>query len=213
MRVLLIEPHYLPSIEFFSALLAAKKIIFEKHEHFIKQSYRNRCYINSSQGSLKMVVPVVHQKENKIPFCEIRIDHSKNWSHHHWQSIQSSYGKAPFFEYYADELKQTLFQKEEKLYVLNIQLLSLCLKWLDVELDYSESVSYKKDVDTTILDYRSHISPKIPYSGRSLYKEVSYHQVFGNKFASNLSFLDLIFCEGPRSLSIIKGSQKGELNN
>jgi hypothetical protein len=30
--------------------------------------------------------------------------------------------------------------------------------------------------------------------------------VFGNGFAENLSFLDLLFCEGPNSLKIIDNS-------
>ncbi|NJN43007.1 MAG: WbqC family protein [Flammeovirgaceae bacterium] len=210
MNRLVIEPHYFPSLEFFCAILSAEQIIFEKNEHYVKQSYRNRCYINTNQGPLKLVVPVIHEPDNKTPFHMVRIDYSKNWIHHHWQSIQTAYGKAPFFEFYCEEIKHVLQQNFEKLYELNIHLLSLCLKWLGVESQFSETVSYEKVFASGVEDFRSVISPKIPYSGRSIYRSVPYAQVFGNKFAPNLSFLDLLFGEGPRSLDILMASKKGE---
>ena len=208
MRQLVVEPHYFPSIEYFCALLPAQSILFEKHEHYIKQSFRNRCYINTPQGTFMLVVPVVHTIENKIPFHQVNIDYSSNWIHHHWQSIQTAYGKAPFFEFYADELHNVLDQKIEKLYDLNLNFLSLCLRWLKLEVHISETVTYEKRLDSSKDDLRSKISPKIPYSGRSFYTDAPYPQVFGSKFVPNLSFLDLLFCEGPRSLEILKASKK-----
>jgi hypothetical protein len=55
-------------------------------------------------------------------------------------------------------------------------------------------------------DLRSSISAKKPYSERSFYQPAPYYQVFGNQFVENLSLIDLLFCEGPRSPIIISQS-------
>ncbi len=207
----LIEPHYLPSLEYFCALLHFDKIILEKNEHYIKQSFRNRCYINTANGVEMLVVPL-SEKHGKVSLKEIRIDYTKKWQNNHWRGIQSAYAKAPFFEHYSHALRQIIFSDYQFLYDLNLALLSFCLRSMNLETKVSETVSYEKSVDEDIYDLRSSITPKEAYSGRLYYKPVPYHQVFGNAFAENLSFADLLFSEGPRSLAILKGSQKEILN-
>ncbi|MDZ7648492.1 MAG: WbqC family protein [Cytophagales bacterium] len=55
---LLIDLHYLPSLEYCCALQQFDEIQFEKQEHYVKQSYRNRCFINTAQGPVMLVVPL-----------------------------------------------------------------------------------------------------------------------------------------------------------
>lgn len=207
MKIGLIEPHYLPSLEYFSALLPFEKIILEKQEHYVKQSYRNRCYINTVNGPVMLVVPLT-EKRGKVPFQDVRIDQSVKWQNNHWRSIQSAYAKAPFFEHYLDDLKKVIYGNHFFLLDLDHHLLSFCLRSLGLEKELSETVSYEKEVGGEISDLRSQITPKKPFSGRSYYQPQPYHQVFGNAFASNLSLIDLLFCEGPRALTLLKASRK-----
>lgn len=207
----LIEPHYLPSLEYFCALLPFDKLILEKHEHYIKQSFRNRCYINTANGVEMLVVPL-SEKHGKVPLKDIPIDYSKKWQNNHWRGIQSAYAKAPFFEHYSDPLRKIIFSDHQLLSDLNLALLSFCLRSLKIEKEVSETVSYEKSVGEDIYDLRSSITPKEGYSGRPYYKPVAYHQVFGSAFAENLSIVDLLFSEGPLSLAILKASQKEILN-
>jgi len=207
----LIEPHYLPSLEYFSMLLRFDKLILEKNEHYVKQSFRNRCYINTANGVEMLVVPL-SEKHGKVPLKNIRINYNTKWQNNQWRGIQSAYAKAPFFEHYSDTLKDIIFDNHQFLYDLNLALLSFCLRSLNLEKEISETVSYEKEVGKDIFDLRSVITPKQAFSERSYYKAIPYYQVFGSAFAENLSCVDLLFSEGPRSLAILQASQKEILN-
>lgn len=207
----LIEIQYLPPIEYFCILASFKEAILEKNEQYIKQTYRNRCYINTANGVVKLVVPVT-AKHGKALVKDVQIDHSSKWQNIHWRAIESAYRKSPYFEFYADQLHAILFSNHKFLFDLNKELLSFCLQSSGISTTLTESSVFKKVPDLDIKDFRSAISPKKPYSERSYYQSSPYVQVFGNKFVSNLSFIDLLFCEGPNSIHVISSSSRGYLN-
>lgn len=201
----LIETHYLPSIAYFSALQTVNEVLLEKHERYVKQSYRNRTYIVSSQGKEKLIVPLT-SKHGKVLITDVRIDYGQKWLNQHWRAIQSAYGKAPFFEYYREDLETVLFKKTMFLYDLNFELLSMCLKWLKRDVTLKESVAYEVTPSPPILDLRGSISFKNEENLVNFYRPYRYYQVFGNTFVGNASILDLIFSEGPGAARIVEAS-------
>ena len=204
----LIELHYLPSIEYFCAIQQYNTIILEKHEHFIKQSFRNRCYILTSQGKSMLTVPLT-DKHGKVLISDVRIQQTTRWQTTQWRSLVSAYAKAPYFEHYRDALEKIIFSKANFLYDLNFSLLSFCLQSLGIKIALSESVAYEKNVDLSISDLRSQINAKKDHSSRPFYRPVPYLQVFGNTFVENLSVIDLLVSEGPHSHRHLKASGKG----
>lgn len=204
MRVSLIELHYLPCITWFSAISQADEIILECHENYVKQSYRNRCYINTAGGTVALTVPVI-QNPGKTLITDIRIDHTQKWVNNHWRTILSAYGNAPFFEHYSDDLHNILFKKPVRLYELNLNLLTMCLKWLRLSVSVRESQTYEKTPLPPVVDLRSMIHPKKDDNLNPFHKSFPYVQVFGNKFARNLSLIDLVFCIGPGASEYIQG--------
>ena len=201
----LIENHYLPSIAYFSALQNVNEVLLEKHERYVKQSYRNRTYIVSTQGKEKLIVPLT-SKHGKVLITDVRIDYGQKWLNQHWRAIQSAYGKAPFFEYYKADLETVLFKKAMFLYDLNFELLSMCLKWLRRDVTLKESVAYDVSPPPPILDLRGSISLKNEENLVNFYRPYRYYQVFGNTFVGNASILDLIFSEGPGAARIVEAS-------
>ncbi len=210
MNCVLIESHYFPSIPYFKAVHGSTKIVLEAHEYFVKQTYRNRCEIMTAQGVEKLVVPLT-SKHGKVYSKDVRIDYSQKWLQGHWRTLQSAYGKAPFFEYYCDDLRAILFSKKEFLFDLNLELLTICLKWLKLSPEISESMSYVVDQPDGILDMRNVISPKKKDLLPSGLNSAPYTQVFGNMFVKNMSLIDLLFCEGPGALEIVRSSSR--MNN
>jgi hypothetical protein len=204
----LIDLHYLPSLEYFCVLLPFEKIIMEKHEHFVKQSFRNRCYILTSQGKQILTVPLT-EKHGKVLITDVKIDQSARWQVTQWRTIVSAYANTPYFEHYSDELEKIIFAKTGYLYDLNLKLLSFCLQSVGMKITITESVSYDENHDLSVSDLRSVITAKKDFSTRPFYRPQPYLQAFGNTFAANLSVIDLLFNEGPHANSRLKASGKG----
>jgi hypothetical protein len=207
MRRALIELHFLPNLEYFSAIRGMDQLVLERFEHFNKQTFRNRCLIMTTQGPHRLTVPVT-DKHGKVIITDIRLDERTRWRQQIWRSVVSAYAKAPFFEHYASDFEQELFRDHQHLYDLNRAMLSLCLRWLSCELTLSESVSYEKTPGPEATDLRGLISAKSAYSTRNYYAGRPYQQVFGSVFEPNLSLLDLIFCEGPRAGEFLGQGQR-----
>jgi len=205
MKTSLIEVHYLPSVCYFTALTDCQRLVVEKFEHYEKQSYRNRCYIKGPQQVEILIVPVT-SKKGKPSITEVKIDYRQKWLNNHWRTIQTGYGKAPFFEYYAPDLHDLLFKKPPFLYDLNLQVLTLCLNWLKMDMTVEETGVYEKNPPPGVTDFRGVLNPKKEHGCNRFYKSVEYQQVFGSKFVPNLSLIDLIFNQGPVAWSIVKAS-------
>lgn len=198
MKRALIELHFLPNLEYFSAIRGMDHVVIERHEHFAKQTLRNRCMIMTTQGPHRLTVPVT-EKHGKVLITDIRLDDRTRWRNQLWRSLVSAYAKSPYFEHYASDLERELFRDHTRLYDLNLALLSMCLGWLKSPITISESVSYEKVPESEIADLRGLISAKSASLVRNYYSGLPYRQVFGSVFEPNLSLVDLIFCEGPRA--------------
>lgn len=205
----LIELHYLPSIAWFVATQPFDTIMLEKHEHFVKQSYRNRCKILTAQGVQELTVPLTG-KHGKTVITDIKIDYSQKWLNNHWRAIVSAYNNAPFFEYYSDALHDTLYKEHKFLFDLNLELLTICRKWLNLTNTVTETMAYEKIPAPGTADLRNAVNAKKPADCEKFFQPVPYTQVFGQTFAVNMSVIDLIFCEGPNARQAITSSLRAE---
>ncbi len=197
-----IDLQFLPSLEYFCAILKNDEVIIEAHEYFEKQSYRNRCRIKTTNKIDTLTVPV-QSGNKKVLIRDIKIDYSQDWTRRHWGAVHSAYGKAPFFEFYSDYFKKILDKKPDFLFDLNFEILTICLKLLRLEKKIIFTEYYQKNIEN---DYRGLIHPKINYEFNHLYQPLAYRQNFGNEFEPNLSILDLLFCQGNQSLVVLKES-------
>ncbi|MDL5049329.1 WbqC family protein [Oscillatoria amoena NRMC-F 0135] len=205
----LIEPHYLPSIAYFGVLLKHERVVLEAHEHFAKQSFRNRCTILTANGVQNLVVPLTG-KHGKVTIKEVRIDYSQKWLNNHWRAITSAYRNAPYFEHYADDLHDILFRQPTFLYDLNRELLTICLKWLRSDIPVLETSAYEKTVVQGVTDFRNALIAKKTETLDKYYTPVPYAQVFGKAFVKHLSFVDLIFCQGPEARKLVEAGAAGK---
>jgi len=200
----LIESHYLPSIPYMALFLQYKKVYIDLQENYQKQSYRNRAYVKVSNNILGLTVPINKEKQHQN-IKEIKIDYSQSWLRQHWRTLQSAYGKAPFYEYYIDYFEKVFFKKPKFLIDLNNNLLTTCLNLLNNEVNFvflEENLHIDKE--SCFFDLKGIIHPKKGYAPERQNDTKIYTQVFGKGFVKNLSIIDLLFCEGPQARTILK---------
>ena len=206
---ILLELAYLPNVQYFTKLLAYDKVYLEAQEHYSKGSYRNRCHIVAANGLQRFSIPLNKGKHQKMGIRNVEIAYTENWQAQQWQSIQSAYGNAPFFEFYADELAPVFKMKTHLLWDWNWHLLRLMLQLTGIDANIEFTTSYEPTPPAEILDFRNSISPKKQRQKEDARFEPSpYAQVFTERhgFLANLSILDVLFCTGPGAIQVIQNS-------
>jgi hypothetical protein len=201
---MIIDLHYFPCLAYFACISKYDTVSIEAHENYVKQSYRNRCFILTANKVVTLSVPVC-KSNRKQTIRDVKIDYQQGWLKDHWRTITSAYGKSPFFEYYSPYFKQVLFKKYKFLFDLNFELLTNCLNLLKLEIKVSQTDTYEKGDICNRDDYRGVIHWK-EGDLENIYRPLPYQQNFGSNFVPNLSILDVLFCEGNHSLSIIRRS-------
>ncbi|MCU0390180.1 MAG: WbqC family protein [Thermoflexibacter sp.] len=197
---LIIEPHYFPCIEYVAALLEADQLSLEVNEFYIKQTYRNRCYIKTANQIDRLSVPIQNTHKG-TKFKDVRVDYSQRWQKVHWGAIFSAYGNAPFYEHLKDEIHAIIFKKHEFLLDLNIETLTLCLNFLRHHIYIDTTSVFQASYENDIQDLRNQF---VPDNQSTTYMYPTYQQIFGNEFVKNLSIIDLLFCMGNYSLPYLK---------
>lgn len=201
MNKLVIEPHYLGSLEYFALLKQFDEVCFEIHDSFPKQTFRNRAYFLTSNKVQPLIVPISYS--NGEATKDVKINYTQRWVKDHWGAFYSAYGKAPFFEYFDEEFKAIWSQNISRLVDLNLTFLQIILKILQMDIRVSTTIDFQKKHDN---DFRNQINPKKPFSDRKIYEPYPYSQLFSDNFVPNLSIIDLIMCEGPNAAQILSNS-------
>jgi hypothetical protein len=195
---ILISTAYLAPVEYFSLIIQADKIFIEREENYLKQTYRNRCYILSAHGPQLLSVPVYLGSLHKTPVKDIRIDYSKRWQQVHLRAITASYSASPYFEFYFEIIEKIILKNYDFLLDLNFALTEAVINILKIGKTLSYTTDFEPEAGKSY-DFRYKISPKVD----SHYKSKDYIKVFKpvSESATQLSIIDLILNMGPDSIN------------
>lgn len=194
----LLSTAYLPNLEYLTQVIKHDTIVLEKYEHFIKQTYRNRCEILTSNGRMTLSIPLIKQADKEI-ISDKRISYAEKWQQQHWRTITSAYKNSPYFEFFEDDLKPFFETKYEFLFDFNTQLLQAVLHILRIKKQIQFTTQFDKR-SNDVIDLRM-LSDGIQKDGLT---QSSYYQVFSDKygFTPNLSCLDAIFNLGLKTIDL-----------
>lgn len=130
-KTLLLAAAYLGPVDFYARLYGCNKVCIEQWDHYVKQTYRNRCRILAAGGVVQtLTVPVVKPEYEKMPYKDIRISDHGNWRHLHWQALVSAYRNSPYFEYYEEDFLPFYTRKYDFLLDFNLSLQEMICKTL-----------------------------------------------------------------------------------
>lgn len=201
---------YFAPLAWYVPMAKGANVCIEQYDHFVKQTFRNRCIITGPNGKQVLTVPVEKNPKGKTLMREVRISDHGNWRHLHWNALESSYGKSPFFEYYTDDIRPFFEQKWEYLFDFNEAIRCKMCELLNIENEVRFSDHYLPvEGVRDIIDLRSLSEPSVLEQCAC----TPYYQVFAQRhgFTPNLSILDLLFNLGPEALIYLNENKDYEL--
>ena len=192
--VIIIPSSYLGNLQYFSNLIEHNELILDINERFQKQSYRSRCSIYSANGVQNLIVPVIRPNGKESLMSAIRISYAEDWQKDHIKAIESAYRRAPFYEFYAEELFAIIQKKHERLVDLNKELTVYLLNCFGIK----SAISFSDTDEESSIPLKNVMNPKL----RSEFKVSAYQQALNtDDFEDNLSLIDLLFNVGKEGVS------------
>ena len=207
MHSLYIENQLFAPIDAYKKAILSKNIYLLQYEDYEKMSFRNRYLIAGANGIISLSVPLQNGRFQRGTISDVKISYEERWQQLHWKAIESSYRKAPFWDYYAPEIEILLKEK-------NIFLFDFCLatwQWATKHLKINDKLAFLNEApsEVTSSQYewcRNKLLPKNylqnPLGGR----QVIYTQVFEDRlgFLPGLSIIDLFMNVGPQAAELLK---------
>ena len=218
------QPVYIPWLGLFHKIFLAEKFcIFDIAQYQVKD-YNNRNYIKTHQGEIWLSVPVESKNHFQKKICDIKIIEN-GWRKKHMKSIELAYKKASYYNDYIEGLEQILIGKNQAFLTdLNTDILKFMLEAFEINIPMVKASDF--DFTGTKSDLVLDMCVKLEANkyifgnqGRNYadidafqknnistyfqeYNHPIYKQLHGS-FLPNMSALDLLFKEGPKSKEII----------
>jgi len=188
---------YFGSVGYYQKLVEARDVCFELHEHYVKQTLRNRMRILGPNGIQELSIPVVKPDGSKTITAKIEIFERENWQKIHWKALETAYGASPYFEHYALEIHELIHQPETNLVAFNQNIHARICSWLDLSVQSATTNTYAS-VMAASQDFRNAFADPNP-------DLEAYTQVFAptGKFESDLSILDAVMNLGPMARKLV----------
>lgn len=115
MKVVILQPSYIPWRGYFDQVGRADLFVFYDDVQYDKRGWRNRNQIKTPKGKQWLTIPVHShgaQTEN-IFIHQIRIAQDVSWNLNHLKALQHSYSRAPYFHQYTVLLNEFYGRHDE----------------------------------------------------------------------------------------------------
>lgn len=117
MKVVILQPSYIPWRGYFEQVYQADLFIFYDDVQYDKRGWRNRNQIKTLNKKQWLTIPVKSRgaQTKHIPINEIPIIWDSCWNQAHLKTLQHAYQKAPYFKRYTNLLEKFYNRHDEYL--------------------------------------------------------------------------------------------------
>lgn len=218
-------PHYFPNVIFWSKAASVERFVLADDLQFSTQGEGNRMRIKTNEGAAWLTVPVLTKGRARQSFREVRLDNALSWRTKHWKTLRCHYGRAPYFDMYADRLEHLFAREWHYLVDLNLATIDLVQQALHLNCRMPRSTAWEINAEVTArvialaqrLGSRHYLTEssnrnflseeKLVAAGVGVeYVEYAlrpYHQQYEG-FVAGLSVLDLLLNEGEEAGQYLK---------
>ncbi len=231
MRVVILQPGYLPWLGFFDQMYKSDVFVIYDDVQYDKHGWRNRNRIKTAQGIQWLTVPILTKGKDRPLVKDVLINSKMEWRQTHLRSIKQNYSRAAFFDTYFDML-ENIYAKEWK-YLIDVDMafiFALMEKLgLTRRIEFSSSLGISGGETQRLVDICLHFratdyltgDAAKDYLDESLfsqngirlcyhgYQHPVYSQLYG-EFIPYLSVVDLLFNHGGESLGLLTNKKLGE---
>lgn len=219
------QPSYLPWLGYLDKLSKADVFVVMDDLQYEAQNFQNRNRLKLADGPHWVTVPLLRGAQTDR-VLDKRIDNAGRGGRHHWQqrtwrTLVTHYGRAPFFERYANDLEDVYVRRWDMLVELDLHLLDLARKWMGITrpIVRASSLGFSGTKTARIIDMCQKLGANVYLSGRGgstgyldtdalgragittmwqRFTHPTYPQRYpGLGFVSHLGFLDLLANCGP----------------
>ncbi|HPI54054.1 MAG TPA: WbqC family protein [Chitinophagaceae bacterium] len=207
MNNFLLDCEYFPCVGWYQLLVQSDQVMLEQYEYFERTSFRNRCVLAGPNQTVTLSVPLQGGRNQKIRMKDVKVSYDDAWPVRHFKTIASIYQRSPYYMYYEDEIRCFFQQKPDYLLDVNIASIQLINRLLKLNKDLPYTNTYEENGDQHFIDARKRFTARTT-------QEVSvfptYWQTFEdrNGFIPNLSILDMLFCCGNTTVSLLSAAKK-----
>ena len=220
------QPGFFPYLGYFKKIQSCDIFVHYDDAQYSINDWDNRNKIRTMNGSRWITVPV--KKPYKKKLFEVEIAYDENWILKHKNIIKESYQNAPFFKDYWSDIEKIYDKKWNRLIDLNYEFIDYCNSILeintkivrsqDMKLNFTKSEKIleicKKINATTYIsgeEGKNYLDEKLFLDSgiKILYEKFQYptYKQYQKEFIPNMSIIDLIFNEGPKSKRILHDSK------
>ena len=226
-KVAIIQSSYIPWKGYFDLINIVDEFVFYDSVQFTKRDWRSRNKIKSQNADLWLTIPInvkgkFHQKIFEAETSD------QTWRKKHWQTIEQSYRKAPFWNEVSQFLRPFYLESaESNLSKINRLFISAICDYLGIKTKFytSMDLEFKEDAkNLQLINLCKELDGKIYYSGPAAkdYLNVDefsandievrffdyagypeYQQLFP-PFDHFVSVIDLLFMQGSNAKSFMK---------
>ena len=226
MKIAISQPTFLPWHGYFGLIDYVDEFVFLENIQFDKRSWQQRNRLRNRKESYYISLPVSTKGKRDQKICNVKIIYEKNLVSKILTNIRLNYKNSPYYENYYHDLSNIFLKKNEKLSLLNKELIFFFCNIMNIKtkfssdlelninsrkIDYLRDISLKKNATTyiTTMGSKDYLENLVFFPNTSIaikyfkFNDLKYKQI-NDTFISKLSILDLIFNLGPNSLNYIR---------